>query len=66
MIGIRDIEIDARDVSQIAAVFMSLKKEMPPVIVVSRRTTRIMIQNEISVFIGLSATAIAKISESRD
>ena len=45
---------------------MSLKKEMPAIIIVRRGATRIMIQNEISVFIRLSATAIAEISELRD
>ena len=56
MVGTRHIEIDARDVSEIAAVLMSLKKEMAPVIVVRRGATRIMIQNEISVFIRLGAS----------
>ena len=45
---------------------MSLKKEMPAVIIVLRGATGIMIQNEISVFIRLGATAIAQVSESRD
>ena len=45
---------------------MSLKKEMPSIIVAGRRATRIMIQNEVSVFIRLGATAIAQVSESRD
>ena len=66
MIGRRHIEIDARDVSEIAAVLMSLKKEMAAVIVVRRGATGIMIKNEISVFIRLSATASAQVSESRD
>ncbi len=38
---------------------MSLKKEMAAVIVALCGATGIMIQNEISVFIRLSATAIA-------
>ena len=59
MVGTRHIEIDARDVSEIAAVLMSLKKEMPAIIVVRRGTTRIMIQNEISVLIRLSVSSIA-------
>jgi hypothetical protein len=63
MIGICHIEIDARDVSEIAALLMSLKEEMPAIIVVRRRTTRIVIKNEISVFVRLSATAIAKVPE---
>ena len=66
MIGTGHIEIDARDVSEIAAVLMSLKKEMPAVIVALRGATRIMIQNEISVFIRLSATATAQISKPCD
>ena len=67
MIGVRDIEIDSREVSAVGISvrhFMSLKKEMPAIIIVRRRATRIMIQNEISVFIRLSATAIAEIAES--
>ena len=56
MVGTRHIEIDARDVSEIAAVLMSLKKEMAPVIVVRRGATGIVIQNEIGVFIWLSAS----------
>ena len=56
MIGRGHIEIDARDVSQIAAVLMSLKKEMAAIIVASRGATRIMIKNQISVFIRLRAT----------
>ena len=62
MIGMRHIEIDARDVSAISISvrhFMSLKKEMPAVIIALCGATGIMIQNEISVFIRLSATAIA-------
>ena len=66
MIGTRHIEIDARDVSEIAAVLMSLKKEMPAIIIARRGATRIVIQNEISVFIRLGATAIAQVAESRD
>ena len=66
MIGTRHIEIDARDVSEIAAVLMSLKKEMPAIIVASRRATGIMIKNQIRVFIRLSATASAQVAESRD
>ena len=57
MIGTRHIEIDARDVSEIAAVLMSLKKEMAAIIVARRGATRIMIKNKISVFIRLGATA---------
>src|SRR5690242_17347518 len=34
MIGTRHIQVDARDVSEIATVLMSLKKEMPAIIVV--------------------------------
>ena len=58
-IGICHIEVNARDVSEIAGVLMSLKKEMAAVIVVMRRTTRVMIHDEISVFIRLSANASA-------
>ena len=43
MIGTCHIEIDSRDVSEVAAVLMSLKKEMPAIIIPSRGTTRIMI-----------------------
>jgi hypothetical protein len=63
MIGIRHIEVDARDVSEIAAVLMSLKQEMAAIIIARRGTTRIMIQNEISIFVRLSASAIAKVPE---
>ena len=66
MIGSGHIKIDARDVSEIAAVLMSLKKEMPAIIIASRGATGIMIKNEISVFIRLGASAIAQIAESRD
>ena len=59
MIWIRHVEINARDVSEIAAVLVSLEKEMPAIIIVRRRPTWVMIQDEISVFIRLSATAIA-------
>jgi hypothetical protein len=63
MIGIRHIKIDARDVSEIAAVLMSLKQEMAAIIIARRGTTRIMIQNEISILVRLSASAIAKVPE---
>ena len=33
MIGRRDIKIDARDVSEVAAVLMPLKKKMPAIII---------------------------------
>ena len=66
MVGTRHIQIDARHVSEVTAVLMSLTKEMAAVIVVRCRTTRIMIQNEISVFIRLSVSAIAQMSELRD
>jgi hypothetical protein len=62
MIRVRHIKIDARDVGAIGISvghFMPLKKEMPAIIIVRRRATRIVIQNEISVFVRLSATAIA-------
>ena len=49
MSGTRHIQVDARDVSEIAAVLMSLKQEMPAIIVVRRGATRIMIKYEISV-----------------
>ena len=45
---------------------MSLKKEMPSIVVTGRRATRIMIQNEVRVFIRLGSTAIVQVSESRD
>ena len=66
MIGRCHIEIDARDVSEIAAVLMSLEKEMAAIIVARRGATGIMIKNEISVFVRLSATASAQVSELRD
>ena len=66
MVGTRDIEIDARDVSEITAVLVSLKKEMATVIVVGRGATRIVIQNEISVFIRLGASSAAQVSKPRD
>jgi hypothetical protein len=66
MIRIRHIEIDARDVSEIAAVLVSLEQEMTAIIVARRGTTRIMIQNEISVFVRLSATAIVQIAKACD
>jgi hypothetical protein len=59
MVGMSHIEINARDVSEVAAVLMALKKEVPAVIIARRWATRIMIQNEIGVFVRLSATAIA-------
>ena len=45
---------------------MSLKKEMPSIVVTGRRATRIMIQNEVRVFIRLGSTAIVQVSKSRD
>jgi hypothetical protein len=66
VIGIRYIKIDARDVSEIVAVLVSLEKEMPAIIVARRGTTRIMIENEISVFVRLGATTVAEVSESRN
>ena len=66
MIEIRYIKIDARDVSEIVAVLVSLEKEMPAIIVARRGTTRIMIENEISVFVRLGATTVAEVSESRN
>jgi hypothetical protein len=45
---------------------MSLKKEMAAIIVALRGATGIMIKNQVSVFVRLSATAIAEISESRN
>ena len=62
MIGMRHIKIDSRDIGAISISvrhFMPLKKEMAAIIVVRRWATRIMIQNEISIFIRLSATVIA-------
>jgi hypothetical protein len=66
MIGIRHIEIDACDVSEIVGVFVSLKKEMATIIEARGWATRIMIKNEISVFVRLGATAIAEVPELRD
>ena len=66
MIGRGHIEIDARDISEIAAVLMSLEKEMAAIIVVRRGATGIMIKNQIRVFVRLSATASAQVSELRD
>src|SRR5690242_17907811 len=43
MIGTRHIEVDARDVREIAAVLVSLEEEMPAIIVARRGATRIMI-----------------------
>ena len=45
---------------------MSLEKEMAAIIVARRRATRIMIKNQIGVFVRLGAIAIAQVSESRD
>src|SRR4029077_9111743 len=62
MIGMRHIKIDSREIGAIGISvwhFMSLKKEMPAIIVARRGATRIMIQNEISIFIRLGTTAIA-------
>jgi hypothetical protein len=66
MIGIRHIEIYARDISEIVGVLVALKKEMPAIIVVRRGTTGIMIKNEISVFVRLCVCAIAQVSKLRD
>ena len=69
MVGSRHIKIDSRDVSAIGIPvrhFMSLKKEMPSIVVTGRRATRIMIQNEVRVFIRLGPTAIVQVSKSRD
>src|SRR4029077_10016656 len=44
MIRIRDIEIDTCHMSEIAAFLMSLKQEMPAIIIVRRGATRIMIK----------------------
>jgi hypothetical protein len=59
MIRIRHIEINARNMSEIAAVLVPLKQEMPPILVVRRGTTGIVIKNKVRVFIRLGATAIA-------
>ena len=59
MVGTRNIEVDARDVSEIAAVLMPLKEEMPAIIVIRRGATRIMIQNEVGVLIRRSVSSIA-------
>src|SRR5882757_431727 len=66
VIGTRHIQVDSCDVSEIAAVLMSLKEEMPAIIVVRSGATGIMIQNEISVFIRLCESSIAYASELRD
>src|SRR5581483_2508573 len=66
VIGIRHIEINARNVSEIIAVLMSLKQETAPIIVAWRGTTWIMIENKIGVFIRLGATALSQVSEARD
>src|SRR5439155_24920929 len=58
-IGTGHIQVDTCDVSEIAAVLMSLKEEMPAIIIVRCGATRIMIQNEISVFIRLGESSIA-------
>src|ERR1700746_2716046 len=66
MVGTRHIAIEARHVSEVTAVLMSLEEEMAAVIVVRGGATRIMIQNEIGVFVRLSASAIAQVAEFRN
>src|SRR5689334_7942832 len=69
MIRMGHIEIDAGYVSAVSIPvwhLMSLEQKMPAIIVAFRRATGIMVQNEVSVFIRFSATAIAEISESRN
>ena len=59
MVGTCHIQVDPRDVSEIAAVLVSLEEEMPPIIIVRRGATRVMIENEIIVLVRLSVSAIA-------
>src|SRR5262249_22721903 len=59
IVGIRHIQIDTRNIGEIAAVLMPLKEEMPPIIIARRGATRIMIQNEVGVLIRLSVSSIA-------
>ena len=66
MVGIRHIEINARNMSEITGVFMSLKEKTPAIVVAIRRTARIVIEYEVSVFIRLSATTIVQVAERRD
>ena len=54
-LGVRHVEIDARNVSEIIVVFLCLKEEVPAIIVAIRGAARIMIEYEIGVFIRLSA-----------
>ena len=66
MVGIRHIKINARDVGEITGVFMSLNEKMPAIVVSIHRTARIVIENQICVFIRLSATAIIQVAKCRD
>src|SRR5207245_10119717 len=66
MVGIHHIKINARNVGEIISVFMSLNEKMPTIVVSIRRTARIVIENQISVFIRLSATTIIQVAECRD
>ena len=54
MVGTPYIQIDACDVSEIAAVLMPLKEKMPPIIIARCGATRIVVQNEVGVLIRLS------------
>ena len=66
VIGARYVEIDARNVGEISAILVSLKKEMAAIIVTFCRATRIMIENQVSVFVRLGAATSAQVAELRD
>ena len=46
------VQIDASDIGQIAAVFMSLEDEMPPIIVARCRAAGIAVKDQIEVLVG--------------
>ena len=51
----RDVEVNAGDVSEVAAVLVALEKEVPAVIVIYRWTARVMVEDEVGVLIRLRA-----------
>src|SRR5580765_5547492 len=62
MIGTGDIEVHAGDVGAVAGVLMSLKEKMAAVIVTRNGPTRVVIEDEIGIFVRLGTGAVAEIA----
>src|SRR5690349_21683323 len=66
MLGRLNIKINASDISQVAAVFMPLIKEVPAVIESRYWPYWVVVENEIEVLVGLGGGIVTKAPESGD